>query len=160
MSEPDRPLPPPDPAPAGRRSFLDWLLGLSAVGTAAAVVYPVAHFVFPPPRPKGRAKGAVLAALASELAPGSGKVFPLGTRPAILVHTPDGKWRAFAAKCTHLSCTVSYRDDMHMLWCACHDGRFDLTGKNVSGPPPRPLPEFTVVVEGDEVYVTEEAQRG
>jgi Rieske Fe-S protein len=107
MSDTDPPLPAPDPSPPGRRSFLDWLLGLSAVGTAAAIVYPVVHFVFPPPRPKGRAKGAVLAAQASELEPGSGKVFPLGTRPAILVHTPDGKWRAFAAKCTHLSCTVS-----------------------------------------------------
>ena len=49
---------------------------------------------------------------------------------------------------------------MNMLWCPCHDGRFDLTGKNVSGPPPRPLPEFTVVLKGDEVYVTEDAERG
>jgi cytochrome b6-f complex iron-sulfur subunit len=160
MDEHDRPLSPADPTPAGRRSFLDWLLGLSAFGTAAAIVYPVVHFVFPPPRPKGRAKGAVLAAQTSDLARGSGKVFPLGTRPAILVHTPDGKWRAFAAKCTHLSCTVTYREDMNMLWCPCHDGRFDLTGKNVGGPPPRPLPEYTVVLKGDEVYVTEEAERG
>lgn len=160
MNESDRPLPPPESAPTGRRSFLDWLLGLSAFGTAAAILYPVVHFVFPPPRPRGRDKGAVLAAQTSELAPGSGKVFPLGTRPAILVHTPDGKWRAFSAKCTHLSCTVTYRQDMDMIWCPCHDGHFDLTGKNVSGPPPRPLPEYSVVVKGEDVYVTEEAQRG
>jgi cytochrome b6-f complex iron-sulfur subunit len=139
----------------GRRAILDWLLGLSAVGTALAILYPVVQFVFPPPRPKGRSRGAVLAGRASELAPGSGQVFPLGTKPAILVHTPDGKWRAFSAVCTHLSCAVRYREDMHMLWCPCHDGRFDLTGKNVGGPPPRPLPEHSVVIKGDEVYVTE-----
>jgi len=150
-----------DHPPAGeamaptRRALLDWLLGLSAVGTLGAIVYPVLQYVFPPARAKGRAKGAVLAARAGELPAGSGKVFPFGTRPAILVHTPDGKWRAFSARCTHLSCTVRYREDMSMLFCPCHDGRFDLTGKNVGGPPPRPLPEHTVVVKGDEVYVTE-----
>ena len=95
-----------------------------------------------------------------ELAPGSGKVFPLGTRPAILVHTPDDKWRAFSARCTHLTCTVRYREDMHLVWCPCHDGRFDLAGKNVGGPPPRPLPEHPVVIRGDEVYVTEAAELG
>lgn len=138
-----------------RRTFLNWLLGLSAVGTLLAIVYPVAQYVFPPPRPKGRAKGAVLAARASELAPGSGKVFPLGAKPAILVHTPDGKWRAFSARCTHLACTVRYREDLHMIFCPCHDGRFDMTGKNVGGPPPRPLAEHSVVLKGEEVYVTE-----
>lgn len=147
-------------AEGSRRSFLDWLLGLSAAGTLAAVVYPVFHFVFPPARAKGRAKGAVLAAQTGEMPPGSGKVFPLGTRPAILIHTPDGKWRAFSAKCTHLSCTVRYRDDMNVIWCPCHDGIFDLTGKNVSGPPPAPLPEHAVVIRGSEIYVSEEAQVG
>jgi Rieske Fe-S protein len=138
-----------------RRTILDWLLGLSAAGALASVVYPIFKFVFPPPSPKGRAKGAVLAANASELPPGSGKVFPLGARPAILVHTPNDKWRAFSARCTHLSCTVRYRQDLNMIWCPCHDGRFDLTGKNVGGPPPRPLPEHSVVLKGEEVYVAE-----
>ena len=135
--------------------MLDWLLVLSAVGTFGAIVYPILKFVLPPARPRGRAKGAVLAARVTELPPDSGKVFPLGARPAILVHTADGKWRAFSARCTHLSCTVRYRQDLHTIFCPCHDGRFDLTGKNVGGPAPRPLPEHAVVVKGDEVYVTE-----
>jgi cytochrome b6-f complex iron-sulfur subunit len=160
MAEPAHSTPPDNPDRPSRRSFLDWLLGASGIGTVAAVVYPVVHFVFPPPRPKGRSRGAVLAAQAAELPPGSAKVFPFGTKPAILVRTPQGEWRAFSAKCTHLSCTVTYRDDMNMIWCPCHDGRFDLTGKNVSGPPPRPLSQYTVVVEGEEVYVTEGGDRG
>jgi cytochrome b6-f complex iron-sulfur subunit len=152
---PDGNRPAPGARPPARRTFLDWLLGLSALGTLGAIGYPILKFVFPPPRPKGRAKGAVLAARVDELPPDQGKVFALGARPAILVHTPDGKWRAFAARCSHLSCTVRYRQDLHMIYCPCHDGRFDLTGKNVGGPPPRPLPEHSVVVKGDEVYVTE-----
>ena len=146
------PVAPPERA---RRTVLDWLLGVSAAGVVVAIVYPVLKFALPPPRPKGRSKGAVLAARTSDLPPDHGKVFPLGTKPGILVHTPDDKWRAFSAVCTHLSCTVRYREDLHMIWCPCHDGRFDLTGKNVGGPPPRPLPEHAVVVKGDEVYVSE-----
>jgi Rieske Fe-S protein len=49
---------------------------------------------------------------------------------------------------------------MHLVWCPCHDGRFDLAGKNVGGPAPRPLPEHPVVIRGDEVYVTEGAELG
>jgi cytochrome b6-f complex iron-sulfur subunit len=160
MSEADRPVAGEALPLPSRRTLLDWLLGLSAFGTAVAIVYPIIRFVFPPPRPKGRSKGAVLVARVGELVPGSGKVFALGTRPAILVHTPDDKWRAFSARCTHLSCTVRYREDMHLVWCPCHDGRFDLAGKNVGGPPPRPLPEHPVVIRGDEIYVTEAAELG
>lgn len=155
MSEPDRPAPERTPSSPRRRALLDWLLRISGAGALLAVFYPVVAFVFPPRQAKGKSKGAVLAGRVSQLPPGSGVVFPLGTRPAILVHTPDGKWRAFSAVCTHLSCTVRYREDIDMLFCPCHDGLFDLTGKNVGGPPPRPLPEHTVVVRGDEVYVAE-----
>jgi Rieske Fe-S protein len=142
-----------------RRSLLDRLLGLSAVASLWAVAYPLLRYVLPPPRAKGRSKGAVLAGRVSQLPPNSGIVFALGTKPAILIHTPDGAWRAFSAVCTHLSCTVRYREDGGLLWCPCHDGRFDLAGKNVGGPPPRPLPEHQVVVKGDEVYVSE-GERG
>ena len=155
MSDPDQPALERMPSRPERRALLDWLLGLSGAGALLAVVYPVVAFVFPPRQAKGKSKGAVLAGRVSELPPGSGIVFPLGTTPAILVHTPDDKWRAFSARCTHLSCTVRYREDIGMIFCPCHDGRFDLTGKNAGGPPPRPLPEHTVVVKGDEVYVAE-----
>jgi len=155
MSDPNQPEPGRRPPWPERRELLDWLLGLTGAGALLAVVYPVTAFMFPPRQAKGKSKGAVLAGRVSEVRPGSGIVFPLGTRPAILVHTPDDKWRAFSARCTHLSCTVRYRQDIEMIFCPCHDGRFDLTGKNVGGPPPRPLPEHTVVVKGDEVYVAE-----
>jgi len=29
-----------------------------------------------------------------------------------------------------------------VIWCACHNGRFDLDGRVLSGPPPRPLAAF------------------
>jgi cytochrome b6-f complex iron-sulfur subunit len=43
---------------------------------------------------------------------------------------------------------------MQRIWCACHNGVYDLSGKNVSGPPPRPLEAYDVHVRGDEIYVS------
>jgi Rieske Fe-S protein len=65
---------------------------------------------------------------------------------------------AFTAVCTHLNCTVQYRDDLKEIWCACHNGHFDLNGQVISGPPPRPLKEYRVAIKGEEIFVsTEEA---
>ncbi len=33
------------------------------------------------------------------------------------------------------------------IWCACHNGHFDLN--NVAGPPPRPLDAYVVNVRGE-----------
>jgi Rieske Fe-S protein len=70
------------------------------------------------------------------------------------VRTQEGRYRAYSATCTHLNCTVQYRGDIKQIWCACHNGIYDLNGKNVSGPPPRPLDEYAVNVSGGEIVVT------
>jgi cytochrome b6-f complex iron-sulfur subunit len=87
------------------------------------------------------------------LKPNSSKIFRFGSRPGLLLLTADGEYRAMSATCTHLSCTVQYRNDLHQVWCACHNGLYDLGGRNVSGPPPRPLEAFQVHVRGDEIVV-------
>jgi Rieske Fe-S protein len=135
-----------------RRSVLNWLLGTSGGAVAASIVYPVLRYLVPPDVPEAPTT-RVVAAREGELKPGEAKVFPFGNRPAILVRTAEGEYRALAATCTHLNCTVQYRGDLHGLWCACHNGLYDLKGKNVSGPPPRPLEEYGVHVSGGEIVV-------
>ena len=61
---------------------------------------------------------------------------------------------ALAATCTHLDCIVQYREDTKQIWCACHNGVYDLNGRNISGPPPRPLKIFDVKVVKDEIIIT------
>jgi Rieske Fe-S protein len=89
-----------------------------------------------------------------ELKPNTGKIFKFGTQPGMLVKTPGGDILAFSAICTHLNCTVQYREDMQHIWCACHNGHYDLNGKNIAGPPPRPLEQYTVNIRGDEIVVS------
>ena len=141
---------PPSPP---RRSFLDFLLGTSALATLAAIVYPIIRFMAPPQIVES-AENSVVAAKITEIPPNSGKIFKFGNKPGILVRTAAGELKAFSAVCTHLDCIVQYRDDTKQIWCACHNGQYNLSGKNIGGPPPRPLEEFQVNTRGDDVVVT------
>jgi Rieske Fe-S protein len=87
----------------------------------------------------------------------TGEIFKFGNRPAILIRTPAGELRAFSAVCTHLACIVQFRPDVRHIWCACHNGHFDLNGKNIAGPPPRPLEQYVVKVRGDQIVVSKSA---
>jgi Rieske Fe-S protein len=136
-----------------RRNILNYLLGTGALATLAAILYPIARFMIPP-RVVESSASSVVAARVNEIKPNSGKIFKFGSKPGILIQTPAGDYRAFSAVCTHLDCTVQYRQDEKLIWCACHNGRYDLTGKNISGPPPRPLEEFKVNTRGDEIVVS------
>jgi Rieske Fe-S protein len=136
-----------------RRNVLNWLLGLWGGGVVAAVFYPVVRYLTPPDIPEAAALSAT-AGSARELLPNSGRVVPFGSRPVIVVRTPTGELRAFSATCTHLDCTVQYRSDLQRIWCACHNGQYDLNGRNVAGPPPRPLEAYAVNLKDDEIVIT------
>jgi Rieske Fe-S protein len=120
---------------------------------AASVLYPLARYVSPPDVPEAQTD-RVVAGKDTDLKPNEGKVFRFGSKPGLLVRTAEGEYRAFSATCTHLNCTVQYRGDLRQIWCACHNGTFDLNGQNVSGPPPRPLEAFKVNVANGEIVVS------
>jgi len=130
-----------------RRTFLDALLAVGFVSTAAAIAYPVTRFLIPPASGEAAAD-SVVAGKAAALKPNSGLIFPFGSKPAIVVRTSDGDLKAFNAVCTHLDCTVQFKADTSQLWCACHNGTYDLSGNVVSGPPPRGLERFAVNLRG------------
>ena len=46
-------------------------------------------------------------------------------------------------KCTHLGCSVSWKDDREEFICPCHDAQFGLDGSVRGGPPPRPLDSYS-----------------
>jgi Rieske Fe-S protein len=131
-----------------RRTFLDVVLGFGLLSSAVAMLYPVWHYLIPPASAEP-ATASVVPARLEDMAPNTGILFPFGNIPGLLLRTPDGDLRAFSAVCTHLQCTVQYRADMSQIWCACHNGWYDLAGNVVSGPPPRPLPRLAVNVRGE-----------
>ena len=136
-----------------RRGFLNGFLGISLSALAASVIYPILRFISPP-RVAEATSSRVLAGKVSELTADGWKIFPFGSEPGILIQIAPGDIRAVTAVCTHLQCTVQFDKPAQRMWCACHNGFYDLTGRNVAGPPPRPLTPFTVQVEGDDIFVS------
>ena len=150
MGDPDRAA--TERVQPGRR-WINSLLAGGILASIASFLYPVIRFVFPAEVQESTSR-SVVAAKTSELKLNSGKIFKFGSKPALLLHTPNNEWKAFIATCTHLNCTVQYREDLREIWCACHGGTYDLQGRNVSGPPPRPLDPLNVSVKGEDVVVT------
>jgi len=153
-------------ASTSRRKFIDWILGrtlttwllsTSVGGLVLAVLYPAGRYIVPPAAGESAASSVTLPMGPNDLVPNSAEIFKFGSRPGLLVKTTSGELRAFSATCTHLGCIVQYRDDIEHIWCACHNGHFDLNGINIQGPPPAPLETFTVNVRGDQIIVSRRA---
>ena len=151
--------PPPhgaQPAEPEKRNFLKFVLSGGLLALAASVLYPLFAYLKPPKEGEVEVT-SVKAGKLSEIEKDSGRIVKFGTKPVILIRTAAGDLKALSATCTHLDCTVQYKKDLGLIWCACHNGKYDVNGRNVSGPPPRPLEEYRVVVQGDEVMISRKA---
>jgi menaquinol-cytochrome c reductase iron-sulfur subunit len=60
---------------------------------------------------------------------------------------------AISDRCVHLGCPVRWVDAAERFICPCHGGVYDLLGRPVSGPPPRPLDRFYTRVVGEDVQL-------
>ena len=129
------------------------MLGTSLGATAASFLYPVLRYLVPPPASEPSGTEFELEVKASEVPSNSGRIVPLAGKPVLLFRGASGELKALTATCTHLDCTVQYRADRSDIWCACHDGVYGLDGKNVSGPPPRPLTALEVYVRGEKIIL-------
>ncbi len=71
---------------------------------------------------------------------------------AVLFRTAAGVF-AYSAVCTHQGCVVSYNSSSKTLDCPCHGGQFDPYngGAVLGGPPPAPLPKYSVAIKGDAI---------
>jgi len=136
-----------------RRKFVNSLLGIGGIGGLLTIIYPVLSFLKPPKSAKPKVN-SVKAGVASEFPLNSSKIVKFGRIPVILVKSDEGKFIALSATCTHLDCIVQYKKDTKQVWCACHNGIYDLRGRNVSGPPPRALDNYDVKVINDEIIIT------
>ena len=140
----------------GKRDFLKFILSGGLIALVGSVLYPILAYLKPPMEAEV-VVSSVKAGKADAMAKDSGQIVKFGTKPVILVKTANNELRAFSATCTHLDCTVQYKKEMGLIWCACHNGKYDLNGRNVSGPPPRPLDEYRVTVQGGEIMISKKS---
>jgi cytochrome b6-f complex iron-sulfur subunit len=128
----------------GRRGFFAVIGGLT-VAWVGGTLYPVYRYLSPRPAPDPFAKGHVKVdgvQLGDVARPGAAKAGGYAGRGLVVMRASDGSLRAFDTKCSHAGCNVRFEGSRFV--CPCHGGVYDLDGKNVSGPPPRPLLELAV----------------
>jgi Rieske Fe-S protein len=81
------------------------------------------------------------------------KPFPWGGTVGLYYKKENGSVMALKGVCSHMECNVAYRPAEKRFYCACHEGWFDDTGKNVAGPPPKPLEVFEISEEGEKLII-------
>ena len=67
-----------------RRKFVNWLLGTSAAGYLAAVVYPIGRYLIPPPAGESSTTSVTLPFPPGDLALNSARTFRFGNKPTFL----------------------------------------------------------------------------
>ena len=145
-----------------RRRFLDFFLGASSLAWLATVFYPVIRYLKPLPRAGGSGPTRLTREELAKLEKDHFVIVPVGGKRVLVLISAAQQLVALDAKCTHEGCTVQYLAAESAIWCACHNARFDLDGRVVSGPPPRPLPKYTAErqEDGGILIVTERTQNG
>ncbi len=141
-----------------RRNFLSWLTGLGSLAFLGSIIYPAYKFLVPPESGEANVSQVKLPFTRSEIEgeEKKAKTFKFGRTLGLIVLTGEGELKAMSATCTHLDCTVQHRPDLGIIWCSCHNGRYDLDGKNISGPPPKPLELYIVNEIKGEIFVSKE----
>ncbi len=132
-----------------RRHFLLWVWGAIMVTLAGQAGLALVSFFKPFIEP-GSFGGKVNAGRIEE--------FPVGS----ITHIHQGRFYvsrsdegvlAMWQRCTHLGCTVPWRDDEGQFHCPCHGGLYNKKGEVIGGPPPRPLDLFPVEIVDGEIMV-------
>ena len=136
-----------------RRKFINSLLGTAGIGAIAAFIYPIVSYLIPPVTAEPTVSMLKVGPVA-EFPNNTSKIIKFGRIPVILIRDNQGNFEALSATCTHLDCIVQFRKETQQIWCACHNGLYDLKGRNISGPPPRPLNEYNVSLVKDEIIIT------
>jgi Rieske Fe-S protein len=140
-----------------RRRFLGSMVGGGATALGLGTLVPLTRYVGDL-RAKPLPDYVELDRAEYDPEPGASRMLMYGRIPALIVRTPEDELKVFVAICTHFDCTVGYLAEENRIFCACHEGRYDVDGRVVSGPPPEPLRQFHHRLEGNRLVIALEAE--
>jgi cytochrome b6-f complex iron-sulfur subunit len=131
-----------------RRKFLSILLSVFDTGAFVSFAYPLIRYLAPPTPDVRTARYTFKKSDISDA-----KEILFQETPTIIINRPGKGYIALSRVCTHLGCLLEYDKSQRKLVCPCHAGIFDLEGRVVSGPPPKPLLTFPLRVEGEDITI-------
>jgi cytochrome b6-f complex iron-sulfur subunit len=133
-----------------RRQFLAWAWAVSLMGLFGQAGLGLLQF-FRPRLPSGGFGGDIVAGTIEEFS--AGEVSYILRGRAYISRLEDGGFLAFWQRCTHLGCTVPWREDEGLFHCPCHSSLFDRKGEVLGGPAPRPLDLFPLRAEDGQLVI-------
>ncbi len=133
-----------------RRNFLSWLWGAALVALLGETGAGLFQF-FKPRVESGAFGGEVIAGSLEEF--GTNTVSHIQKGRFYISRLEDGGVLALWQRCTHLGCTVPWREEEGEFHCPCHSSLFDRTGIVLGGPAPRPLTLFPVSLKDGKLVV-------
>jgi len=133
-----------------RREFLGIAWGTSLFGLFGQASVALFRFLKPRVIP-GSFGGEIVAGQVDEFVPGT--VNHVREGRFFISRLEDGSMLALWHRCTHLGCTIPWREDEGRFNCPCHSSIFDATGEVISGPAPRPMDIFPIEIQDQQVLV-------
>ncbi|MBI4633757.1 MAG: ubiquinol-cytochrome c reductase iron-sulfur subunit [Deltaproteobacteria bacterium] len=136
-----------------RRTFLNTLLGGWLLAFLSGSFLALFKFAFPT---LGKEPDFVILKNVDDymnIPPNSIKPFAWGGKLGIFFKRADGALVALKGVCSHMECNIAYKPEERKFYCPCHKGWFDETGKNIKGPPPKPLEIFEYTLEEGKLIV-------
>jgi cytochrome b6-f complex iron-sulfur subunit len=107
-----------------------------------------------PAQAEGRKVALALAKVETLKSVGGSIILKVKGKLLLLVRDGATSVRAFNPLCTHRECVVAYHSSEHKLKCPCHGSQFDMAGKVLKGPAPRPLETYSAELAGEQIIVT------
>src|SRR5262245_31541249 len=143
---------PTQDASATRRRLLQAAAFLSFAPAALMLAWDLLQYLVPPRR-RASLRKVFVARIRDLPAEDVQEMVDLTGRPMAIIRRPNESPLAISLVCTHLGCRVHWQPKARTFLCPCHMGIFDEQGRVLSGPPPSPLPQQRVSVEGENVFV-------
>jgi menaquinol-cytochrome c reductase iron-sulfur subunit len=154
----------PDRPEGTRRRFFQWAIRGAAGFIGLSLAVPLVGYLIAPAF-KRRAQPWVDVAAPDELATGvpkqldyvatvqDGYLETKTQRAVWAVKQANGEVTVFSPMCTHLGCGYHWDAAGQQFKCPCHGSVFDVSGRVVAGPAPRPLDPLPSKVDNGRLLV-------
>ncbi|MEW6245081.1 MAG: ubiquinol-cytochrome c reductase iron-sulfur subunit [Nitrospirota bacterium] len=168
MNPPDEPKDKQTPGfftPVGsRRTFFGWVTAAAAAVIGLTLAVPLVGY-FVSPALKRRESSWVDVGGLDELPVGEPKQLDYvatvkdgwmeakSNKAVWAIKQGDGQVTVFSPMCTHLGCGYRWDGADRRFKCPCHGSVFDVTGRVMGGPAPRPLDRLPSKIENGRLLV-------